>query len=78
MLLDLMMPGMDGSAVLQALAADPALAAQHVYLLVTGAARAIPDHVLPLLHQLQVPVIAKPFDLDDLEHAVAQATTKLS
>lgn len=77
-LLDLMMSGIDGYAVLQALAAAAPLAARHVYLPMTAADKTLPEYVRQLLQQLQVPVLAKPFDLDNLAHAVAQAAAKLS
>jgi CheY-like chemotaxis protein len=76
-LLDLMMPGMDGCAVLQALAADVPLAAKHACLLMTAAKETLPGRVRQLLQQLQVPVVAKPFDLDRLLQAVEQAAAKL-
>src|SRR5262249_24072603 len=76
-LLDLMMPGMDGYAVLQVVAADAPLAARHVCLLMTAAGKTLPDKVRQLIKRLQVRVITKPFDLDELTQAIEQAAAKL-
>jgi CheY-like chemotaxis protein len=75
-LLDLLMPGMDGLAVLKAVAADETLSTRHRYMLVTVSRRAIsadfPDSLA-----LMVPVIPKPFDMDDLLQEVDNAERSL-
>lgn len=76
-LLDMEMPGMDGVQVMQAVAADAALATRHVYVLVTANAKMLPSAFAALLSQLGVPVIPKPFDVDELLEAVAQAVARL-
>jgi CheY-like chemotaxis protein len=76
-LLDLNMPGMDGKAVLQAVAAHDELAVRHAYILVTANQRTLPLAFVNLLTQLRVAVIAKPFDIDALLDAVAQAAARL-
>jgi CheY-like chemotaxis protein len=68
-LLDLRMPVLDGSGVLAFVAEDQRLSALHAFLLIT--ANPITDKLQRLLHQLQVPVISKPFDLDKLIDIVA-------
>ncbi len=77
-LLDMQMPGMDGVQVMQAVAADAALAAQHAYVLVTANAKMLPRAFATLLRQLNVPVVPKPFDVDELLEAVAQAVNRLA
>ena len=72
-LLDLMMPDMDGYAVLQAVAAESPMATRHVYILMTATGRFLPTKVIPLLKQLNVSSLSKPFDLDDLLAAVQKA-----
>lgn len=76
-LLDLMMPGMDGAAVLQALASDPSLATRHVTILMTAAGRTLPEAVWHLLSHLHGALLRKPFDLDQVLVAVQQATRTL-
>lgn len=77
-LLDLMMPNMAGSEVLELFANDPQLAGRHVFILVTAAFERGPSaHVQPLLQQLGVPLLHKPFDITRLLELVAAAATRL-
>lgn len=76
-LLDLRMPGLDGSGVLEAVAAEARLATHNAYILITATPHSIPATTLHLLDQLSVPVVPKPFDLDILLEAVTQAVIKL-
>ena len=75
---DLWMPGMDGYAVMQALAADSPLATRHGYLLMTAVGRTLPDKVRLLLKQLDIKLIHKPFDLDELVKAVEEVAKRRS
>jgi CheY-like chemotaxis protein len=78
-LLGLTMPAVDGEAVLQAVAADPALAARHRYIMVTAAVeRASTGPVAELRERLDVPLIAKPFDMGEVLAAVAKAAGQLA
>lgn len=77
-LLGLIMPWVNGEMVLRKVAADPALASRHRIIMVTGnvwAAEA--DPVAALRTHLDVPLIAKPVDLDALIDAVRQAEQSL-
>jgi CheY-like chemotaxis protein len=77
-LLDLIMPGMDGASVLRAVCADPGLSSQHAYLVVSaGSARDL-EPVAPLLAVLRGQIVPKPFDLDTLLQAIAAAERQLS
>lgn len=76
--LDMEMPDMDGVRVMQAVAADASLAARHAYVMVTANATALPLDFAALLRQLKVPVIPKPFDVDELLEAVAEAAGRLT
>lgn len=75
---DWLMPGMDGRQLLEAVAVQEELATRHVYILMTAFVQRLPPDFAALLAQLQVMVIAKPFDIDTLLAAVAQAATRLN
>jgi CheY-like chemotaxis protein len=78
-LLGLMMPEVDGEAVLEAVAADKTLAARHAFIMVTAATgRAYAGRVAELLRQLHIPLVAKPFTVTHLVDAVEEATRQLT
>jgi len=76
-LLDFIMPGMDGKAVLAAVANDMQIATRHVYILVTAAQARLTADVESLLARLNVPILGKPFDLDTLLNMVSEARQRL-
>lgn len=76
-LLDLIMPVMDGVATLSAVCADPRLRAQHVYLLVSAGGPSDIARAEPFLSTLHGRVVNKPFDMDIILDAVDAATRQL-
>lgn len=77
-LLDLRMPVMDGMRLLRTLDAEAgALARRHRFLVVTANQDTITAEDRTLLGRFDVPVIAKPFDLDELLDAVEAAALRL-
>lgn len=76
-LLDLMMPGLDGAGVLGAVAGDQRLATRHAYILVTANTRTLTLAFVNLLSSLSVPIINKPFDVDTLLEVVSGAAQRL-
>jgi CheY-like chemotaxis protein len=76
-LMDVLMPMLNGIQVLEAVAADPALAARDQYLLLTANDRPLLAAAGAVLAALGVTIVAKPFDIDDLLRAVAQAAAGL-
>ncbi|MFI5272283.1 MAG: two-component system response regulator [Ktedonobacterales bacterium] len=76
-LLDLRMPVMDGESVLRAVEADPPLARRHAFVVVTANQEALTPASVAMLVRLGVPVVAKPFDLDDLLRVVETASYRL-
>jgi two-component system, chemotaxis family, chemotaxis protein CheY len=76
-LLDLLMPRLDGLGVLDAVAKDPALAHRHAYVLVTVSRVATaPDFAERFA--MPVRVVAKPFDITTLLDTVADAASYLA
>lgn len=75
-LLDLMMPRLDGEGVLRAAVADERLR-RHVYVMVTAKYQSLPTSLRSLISTLDVPVLPKPVDLDDLLNTVADASGRL-
>lgn len=75
-LLDLLMPGMDGLQVLQTVAADEDLATRHAYVLVSVSRRATIEEV-PRSMALAVTIVPKPFDIDVLLATVSDADERI-
>lgn len=76
-LLDLRMPVMDGMRLLRTVEADGSVARRHRFLVVTANLDMIGVEGHALLDRFNAPVIAKPFDLDDLLRAVESAALHL-
>lgn len=81
-LLDWMMPGMDGLAVLRAIAADATVAKRHAFIFMSAASDRfgrVPQKVLALMPP-SIPVVAlgKPFKIDALMQAVEQAAAGIA
>ncbi len=65
-LLDLMMPRLDGAGVLQRLSERPDLAARHGCVLMSASRGTHKPAVTRLRMALGIPLVQKPFDIDDL------------
>lgn len=76
-LLDLRMPVMDGMRLLRTIEVDEALARRHRFLVVTANQDTITTEDHALLDRFGAPVIAKPFELDELLSAVEDAAMRL-
>lgn len=77
-LLDLMMPKLDGAGVLRMVAEDPSLKRRHAYVLITADVHAASLFFQQQLAHLNVPVIQKPFDIDSVLDVVEQMAQRLS
>src|SRR5258706_13182063 len=76
-LLDLQMPQLGGAGGLGEVTADKKLTTRNRYLLMTGHARTLPLALPNLLILLHVPVLPKPFKVDQLVEMVAQTVHTL-
>jgi CheY-like chemotaxis protein len=76
-LLDYWMPRADGAYVLRQVAEEDALAQRHVFIVVTATPELLPPAFAALLSRLEIPVLAKPFAVDDLLAAVARASRRI-
>lgn len=77
-LLDFMMPRMDGAAVLRAVVEDTRLATRNAYVIVSANHNSIARSCASLLASLDVPVLPKPLDLDELLETVQEEVTRVA
>lgn len=76
-LLDYSMPRLNGIEVLQAVARDARLAAQHAFILVTAMSAYHFQAAEPVFATLSALIIVKPFEVDALLDAIASAARRL-
>ena len=72
-LLDYLLPGLDGAALLEDNAAWQADGSRHTYLLLTASPQKISPALQERLLELHVPVLPKPFDINDILQFVKQS-----
>lgn len=70
-LLDLMMPRLDGAGLLGAVAGDSRRLSRHRYILMTAGHQTLSLAFAHMLTDLAVPVVYKPFDIDKLLEVIA-------
>ncbi|HEX5441790.1 MAG TPA: response regulator [Ktedonobacterales bacterium] len=76
--LGLVMPIVNGAAVLEAVAEDETLAARHVFIMVTGCTPgAESGRVAALRNYLGVPLLPKPFTLEQIDEAITEAARRM-
>jgi len=77
-MLDLMMPGgLDGESALQTAAQDAKLIPRHGFILMTAAATTLRLSFVNLLSRLDIPVLHKPFDVDEALALVEQTNQRI-
>lgn len=76
-LLDFRMPRVDGGGVLLSVERDARLAGRDAFILITANLSTLPLSVATLLDRLHIPVISKPFDMDELLDTVGAAARRL-
>lgn len=77
-LLDLIMPDMDGYSLLQVIADESSLATKHACILMSATATMLPARVALLAKELKVTVLSKPFNLDEVLQEVEKAANRLA
>lgn len=77
-LLDQCLPGITGDALLQMVANDAALCSRHAYVLLTGKPRVEAHQLAQSVPEVDVTLLSKPFDLDDLLATIEQITARLT
>lgn len=77
-LLDLMMPGLDGAGVLGAVAGNRRLTQQYAFILISANHNTLTLALASLLKNLDVPFVGKPFDVDHILRIVSTAARRLS
>jgi two-component system response regulator MprA len=65
-LLDVMMPVLDGVRVLETVAADDTLARRHGFVVMTASAQSPDGSLLRLARQFDAPVLTKPFSIETM------------
>jgi CheY-like chemotaxis protein len=77
-LLDQLMPGMDGTDILRVVAQDTSLASRHAFVLVTASSHiAQIEAALHALPNVAVPLVRKPFNVDRLLATVETAAGRV-
>jgi len=76
-MLDLRMPVMDGLALLRAVESDPDLVSYHAFVLVTANYELEWNELPEVVARMHVPILRKPFDLDDLIDTVSAVCARL-
>jgi CheY-like chemotaxis protein len=77
-LLDQMMPHLDGFGVLSAVAQDARLRSRQSFVLMTACPRMLPPALVRLASSLAVPIIAKPFEADEMIATVTERMRRLA
>ena len=76
-LLDHRLPVIDGCDLLEIVAQDNALRARHTFLMIAASPRHATEDCGDALEDLDVPVMPKPFSIDDLVEAVQEAQQRI-
>ncbi len=77
-LLDLMMPGLDGLSMLQAVARESPAMTKHAYILFTATNKYHSRQIAESFERLNVAFLPKPFELDALLAVVQAAASKIA
>lgn len=76
-ILDYRLPILDGCDLLEIVARDERLRARHTFIMMSASPQKTAEDCEEALDDLDVPVVSKPFDIDDLVEAVREAGQRL-
>lgn len=76
-LLDVMMPVLNGVQVLEIVAADESLARRHGFVIMTASALGVSDALLRIARQFDAPVLTKPFSIETLLNSIGDVAGRL-
>lgn len=76
-LLDYRLPKMDGCDLLEIVRQDEALRERHAFVMMSASPKKTEEDCDDALDELDVPLLGKPFDIDELVEAVADAQARL-
>lgn len=76
-LLDVMMPVLNGVQVLEIVAADESLARRHGFVIMTASALGASDALLRMARQFDAPVLTKPFSIETLLNSIGDVAGRL-
>ena len=76
-LLDYRLPALDGCDLLEIVAQDEQLRARHTFIMMSASPRQAAEDCEEAVEELDVPVVPKPFHIDELLDAVRQAEQRL-
>ncbi len=76
-LLDHKLPKLDGCDLLEIVAQDEQLRARHTFIFMTASPKRALEDCEESLEELDVPLVSKPFDIDELVDAVREAERRL-
>lgn len=76
--LDHKLPEMDGCDLLDIVTHDATLRARHVFILMTASPRRAEEDCGETLEELHAPLLPKPFDIEEVVDAVAEAAQRIA
>ena len=77
-LLDQYLPGLSGGALLQTVATDAVLRSRHGYVLLTATSSEQARQLAESVPRMDVAIVTKPFDVDDLLETIMAVTVRLA
>lgn len=75
--LDYRLPALDGCDLLEIVAQDEDLRERHTFIMMSASPAKTVEDCEEAIDELNVPIVPKPFDIDDLVEAVRQAQMRL-